>query len=413
MKKKNGFYKSNDFFKKNERDQNAVVMRLFYYTPFAGIAMVIGSYAGAFNYKPFIYFMMTGLLLLQSILMKVFCTVNPEHPGIKYYIIITTGIAVFVLSITEGFEPFMIYAIAPLLSCLYFNRKFCLFSSVLSYIVMIISIVVRSLPQFLFLEGLPPLQWGVEYGIGLTLEFILNIGILYLLTLRHLDVISSNLEAINTFQTTQDELITGYSDLIYQAHQSRKVNIKRLQCVVGRICEMLNEHEEYPELQDGDIVKAIISAVPLHDIGLISVNDAIVSKQTTYTDEEKKEYQTHVVHGEELIRKNFYLSENREFLKIARDSALYHHEHWDGSGYPEKLMGTAIPVCARIIAAADELELRVSGDNEHQAVTFDVALTQIQSLSGTILDPVVVEAMLSSRISLEKAYSTQVIQPSA
>lgn len=394
------------FYRKNEREQNLIALQILKYTPLAGIAMVAGAFAGVFSGSPVLYGEMTLILLIQSVLMRVFCKRNPGHPALKYYLVITTELVVFLLTIARGFEPFIIYVLAPLLSCLYFDRNFCLFSACISYVAMLISVVIRAQPENPLGEGLSSLQWGIEYGIGLTIEFLLNFGILRLVSLRHFDVLDENLQAIETFQVTQDELIAGYSGLIVQAHHSRKVDVKRCQAVVIRLCEMLRDHSDFKELQNEDVVKAIVSCVPLHDIGLIGVSDAIISKTSSYTEQEKAEYQKHVVYGEELIRKNFYLSENREFLMIARMSALHHHERWDGTGYPEQLFGIMIPLSARLIAAADELELRVSGDNEHPPVSFEMALKQIQKLSGTVLDPVIVEAMLSSRGSLEELYTS-------
>lgn len=394
----------NVFFKKNERDQNLVVMRIFYFNPFVGVAMLAGWFAGIFTGPVYPFLCMTLMLSVQSLLMRIFCKKNPEHPAIKYFILITTEINVFLLTITEGFEPFISYALVPLLSCLYFNRKLCYVSSGFSYVAMIVSVIIRAQPENPLGEGLSSFQWGLEYGLGLSLEFVLNTAFLYLVSLRHLDVLHTNLEDIKTFEVTQKELIAGYSELIVQAHQSRKVNIKRNQAVVSLLCGILHDHSDFTDLKNEDIVKAIISSVPLHDIGLIGVPDAIVSKTSAYTDEERAEYQKHVSYGEELIRKNFYLSENREFLMIARQSAMHHHEHWDGTGYPDRLVGLEIPICARIIAAADELEMRISGDNGIQAVSLETAFSQIQKLSGSVLDPVIVEALLSSRISLERIY---------
>lgn len=398
---------SKDFFRKNERSQNLLIMRIAYFTPLAGLAMLAGALSGIFvNATPKTYIILTAVLMVQSVLMKIFCTINPEHPAIKYFMIITTELIVFFLTITKGFSPFIIYVVAPLLSCIYFNRKFCFFTSTMSYIAMIISIIMRAQPEYPLNEGISSLQWGIEYGIGLSLEYMMNIGLLYLMSIRHLDVLNTNLFAIETFERTQDELIAGYSELVYRAHQSRNVNVKRCQCVVSMLCRILSHHSGYSELKDDECVNAIVSAVPLHDLGLIGVSDRIVSKASSYTESEKMEYQKHVIYGDELIRKNFYLSENREFLKIARLAAMYHHEQWDGSGYPEGLIGTEIPLCARIIAVADELEMRVSGDNVHPPVSFETALSQVQKLAGYVLDPVIVEALTSSRMSLEEIYSS-------
>lgn len=401
----------NDFFIKNEKEQNLVVMRMFFYAPLSGIIMLICMLTGiipetvypSLNVKPFLFLIFYQVA--QAILMKFFCFRKPEHPAIKYFVIISTELYLFMLTITEGFEPFIIYALVPLLSCLYFNREFCLTSSFFSYFAMILSIVIRAQADEPLSEGLSSFQWGIEYGEVLTIEFILNVGILFLISQRHLEVIGTNLNAIEKLQNTQDELISSYSELVCQTYQIRKFNIKRCQAIVACLCDKLMEHKDFSELENEEVVKDIISSVPLHDIGLIGVPDAVISKCTSRTEEEKAEYEKHVHYGEELIRKNFCLSDNRDFLMIARMAALHHHEHWDGSGYPDHQRGPAIPVCARIIAAADILEQSFTGDNEHDVVSFGEALSHIQRISGTILDPVVADALLASASSLEKLYS--------
>ena len=133
--------------------------------------------------------------------------------------------------------------------------------------------------------------------------------------------------------------------------------------------------------------REIAYAAMIHDVGKAQVPDAILQKPGPLTPEERCEIQKHTIWAGAL------LSDTEEFT-VARDVARYHHERWDGTGYPDGLAGEAIPMAARIVAVADVYDALVSERPYKVAWPPAVAIAEIRRLAGSHLDPAIVEAFL-------------------
>ncbi|HEV2787310.1 MAG TPA: HD domain-containing phosphohydrolase, partial [Solirubrobacteraceae bacterium] len=123
----------------------------------------------------------------------------------------------------------------------------------------------------------------------------------------------------------------------------------------------------------------------LHDAGKVAVPDAILFKPGPLTGAERLIMQQHPVTGWEIVR-------DIEFLGAARDVIRHHHERWDGTGYPDRLAGEAIPISARIFAVADTLDALTTNRPYRRASTIAHARTIILQGVGTHFDPRVIEA---------------------
>jgi ribonuclease P protein subunit RPR2 len=133
---------------------------------------------------------------------------------------------------------------------------------------------------------------------------------------------------------------------------------------------------DHPEIEFGFI---------LHDAGKVAVPDAILFKPGPLTAAERLIMQQHPVTGWEIVR-------DIEFLGAARDVIRHHHERWDGTGYPDRLAGDAIPLSARIFAVADTFDALTTNRPYRPASTTATARDIIQQGSGTHFDPAVIEA---------------------
>lgn len=122
----------------------------------------------------------------------------------------------------------------------------------------------------------------------------------------------------------------------------------------------------------------------LHDIGMIGVSDDILYKVDKLTDEEYEEIKKHVEHGVKIL-------EDIKQLKEVVEGIKYHHEHFDGGGYPMGLKGDEIPLSARIISIADAFDSMISNRAYRNAMSYDEAMTKIEELSGKQFDPKLVD----------------------
>ena len=135
----------------------------------------------------------------------------------------------------------------------------------------------------------------------------------------------------------------------------------------------------HPELRYGYL---------LHDIGKLGVPEAILLKPTPLTERELRTVQMHTALGEHLVSSIPFLSE------LAHDVIAYHHERWDGDGYPWGLRGESIPLAARIFAVVDAFDA-ITGDRPYRpARTVDDAIAEIERCAGTQFDPRVVDAFV-------------------
>lgn len=145
-----------------------------------------------------------------------------------------------------------------------------------------------------------------------------------------------------------------------------------------------------------EVIDSINFAGPLHDIGKIGVRDDILLKKGGFTGEEREIMKSHVVRGEEILRP-------LNLLESEKAVVLYHHERWDGGGYPRGLTGQEIPIVARIFSVADTFDAMTSTRPYRQALSLDVAKDEIVKCRGSQFDPEVVDAFISCEIL--KGYS--------
>ena len=136
-----------------------------------------------------------------------------------------------------------------------------------------------------------------------------------------------------------------------------------------------------------DEVQNIYYAGLLHDAGKLSVPDAVLNKPGKLTDEERKLIQDHTVAGGKMLKQ-------MTSLRGIRETALYHHERYDGAGYPEGLKGDTIPLYARIVGVADSYDAMSSNRVYRRHLNKDEIIEEIQQGSGTQFDPNIVPYMV-------------------
>ena len=148
----------------------------------------------------------------------------------------------------------------------------------------------------------------------------------------------------------------------------------------------------------------VVKAAPMHDLGKIAVDDAILRKPGRFTPEEFEVMKSHAAEGARIVHEILLGTDDDEFHRIAENVAHYHHERWDGSGYPEGLEGEAIPLEARIMAIADVYDALVSKRVYKEAMSFEKADAIIMDGMGAQFDKGLEQYYLRARPHLEKYY---------
>jgi putative two-component system response regulator len=134
----------------------------------------------------------------------------------------------------------------------------------------------------------------------------------------------------------------------------------------------------------------LLHASTMHDIGKVGIPDSILLKPGKLNQQEWEIMQTHTTKGAQILSGSSF-----EFIKMAEDIALTHHEKWDGTGYPQGLKGDEIPLVGRITAICDVFDALVSERPYKKAWSIEKALAEIRSNSGTHFDEVLVEKFFS------------------
>jgi response regulator RpfG family c-di-GMP phosphodiesterase len=204
-------------------------------------------------------------------------------------------------------------------------------------------------------------------------------------------------EAISTFQSG---MINVMADLVESRDQSTGEHIKNTSSYVEIICDELIKEGKFSDILDEDFKNNIVSSAPMHDIGKIKVSDTILNRPGKFEPWEYEIMKTHAEEGAKIIHTVKKTVENEElkenYLGEAENMAHYHHEKWNGQGYPCGLKGEEIPLSARIMAVADVFDALVAVRVYKPAMPFEKAVSIIKEGSGEHFDPDVVEAFVNA-----------------
>lgn len=154
------------------------------------------------------------------------------------------------------------------------------------------------------------------------------------------------------------------------------------------------------------IVTMIEKAAPLHDIGKIGIPDSILLKPGRLTDEERNQMNTHSMQGFSLLESN-----NSSVIEVARSIIATHHERWDGTGYPNNLVGESIPIEGRIVAVADVFDALTTERPYKKAWSIEAAINLLKKESGSAFEPRIIEVFienLAQVLEIKELYSDDV-----
>ncbi len=173
-------------------------------------------------------------------------------------------------------------------------------------------------------------------------------------------------------------------------------HILRTQGYVRLLAEKLQHHSRFAATLDATYIKSLAQSAPLHDIGKVGIPDAILQKPGKLTGQEWEIMKTHAKLGSDAIEQaEKDIDQPVEFLALAKEIARWHHERWDGKGYPDGLSGEAIPLSARLMALADVFDALISKRVYKEAMSLEETRAIIAAERGHQFDPDVTDAFLA------------------
>jgi response regulator RpfG family c-di-GMP phosphodiesterase len=194
---------------------------------------------------------------------------------------------------------------------------------------------------------------------------------------------------------TRDTAVFVLASLAESRDPETSEHLERIRSYCHILAEELREDSPYSEFIDKVFLDDLYRSSPLHDIGKIGIPDGILLKPGTLTDEEFEIMKHHSIIGAEALGGTIKNAAGASFLQMAADVARYHHEKFDGSGYPDGLKRQEIPLAARIVALADVYDALTSSRVYKSAFRPEIAKIMIKEERGRHFDPVIVDAFLT------------------
>ncbi len=239
----------------------------------------------------------------------------------------------------------------------------------------------------------------------------------YLFTVRDVTVEQKNLERLSEYnesmerdvaektaniRSIQRQVVLGLANMVENRDNNTGGHVKRTSDVIGFVVDAVRRQNVY--YIDETLAQDIVRAAPMHDLGKISIENSILQKAGKLTDEEYAIMKTHSQKSGEIVQIILKDVEEEHFVHTAYNVARYHHERWDGRGYPEGLVGEMIPLEARIMAIADVYDALVSKRCYKPPMSFEKAAEIMLEGMGTQFDPKMYSVFVDCRAQLENYY---------
>jgi len=352
-----------EFFESNAKRVNKIIDLILFVALIVPVSFIVLTLIGVWA-VPHTYSFALLLITLASafilLLMNKFLA-NYKIP--MFFGLLACSIFIFKI----GYKPFIAislsFAFVPFISCLYLNKKLTNVISVLNLLLTMVCFIYRAKNfniffEFKFLEQ-TAFEWFKSNFIGVAIEYIFVFLITNAIISSALAVIQKLIEKQNNSdidtqkqKDVQYEIIEFISKCFKSYNSINAHHEIHTQIYVELIAKKLKEKELYPDYLTDENIELYRQAAFLHDIGEFHLPEALLNSSKPYTEEERKLMQTHTTEGVKLLESLPHI-DNGNFNKIASEIALNHHERWDGTGYPNQYKGSKIPLCARIMTAAD------------------------------------------------------------
>ena len=205
----------------------------------------------------------------------------------------------------------------------------------------------------------------------------------------------------------QEHIISGLANLIENRDMETGEHVARTSAYVKLLAELCVKDGVYTDKLNKHFIELLYTLAPMHDIGKIVVSDRILKKPGKLTPEEYEEMKKHAAVGGDVVREVLNGITDEEYVEFASDIATYHHERWDGKGYPKGLKEEEIPLSARIMAIADVFDALVSERCYKKPIPYEQAFKIMEEDAGHHFDPKLIEVFLKHKEDFENINITK------
>lgn len=205
-------------------------------------------------------------------------------------------------------------------------------------------------------------------------------------------------------QAIQEQMILGMANMVESRDNSTGGHIRRTSEAVKIFVNEMRKDDAYRPMNS--FFSAVAKAAPMHDLGKIAVGDAVLRKPGKFTDEDFDIMKTHAEKGAAIAENLLKYVESEQLVTIAKNMAHYHHERFDGTGYPNHLKGSDIPLEARIMAIADTYDALVTRRSYKEKMSYAKAYEVIINAMGTQFDPQLKKYFINCHRELQAYYDS-------
>lgn len=292
---------------------------------------------------------------------------------------------------------FIGWSFVVFLSCLYYKPKLTFFIAIFNYFVMMTSTYFKGVSGFNLANPYvrnSPLIFLLSTGGGLSIEYIFVFFLAISISLRAKKTYSLLLRKNDESKKTQLEILAFIPKILESHEIFTGHHVAHTVKYVELISKKLKTKGFYSDILNEETIRLYSYAANLHDIGKIHIPDNILNKPGNFTSKEYEIMKNHPAEGKKILE---YLPKikNGKFNKIAIQMAYYHHEKFDGTGYPNKISGKEIPLCARIMTAADVLDALLSWRPYKKRMDIEQVMQIFENEKGTHFEPCIAETVIS------------------
>ncbi|MBQ9119286.1 MAG: HD domain-containing protein [Lachnospiraceae bacterium] len=348
------------------------------------------------------YVLSSCLLLLPLVLTYL---LKKEAGYVKYINVIAAVLFVMLISITLTYHVVVIYVYPIAIASLYFSKKLNIIATGLTVVAVSIGQIAAFYMDTLQDDNFTELYDTIIFGVIPRALVLTAVAVIFtMLCSRTVVLLQKLTKSSEELSLYHGEMVMGFATLVENKDGSTGGHIKRSTTYVKLLAEELKRRGYYPEVLTEEYMKNLCMAAPMHDIGKISVPDVILQKPGRLTAEEFDTMKQHTVSGGKIIMETFGHLGNEQYAQLAYEVARYHHEKWNGKGYPEGLKRKEIPLCARIMAIADVFDAVSEKRCYRDAMPLEKCFEIILEGSGQDFDPVLAEIFLDMKEQVTKVH---------